>query len=68
MNLSLSSYGTAAGEMSLPEDATPGTYTLSVTDDTDTTRLDFQVANYRKPEIDLQVDFVKKMIGRQGKT
>jgi alpha-2-macroglobulin len=58
--LSLSSYGTASGEILLPEDATPGTYTLAVSDEVRKTRFHFQVANYRKPEIDLQVDFNKE--------
>ncbi len=34
VNLSLSSYGTAVGEITLPEDAVPGTYTLTVGDET----------------------------------
>ena len=59
VTLSLSSYGTATGEIPLPEDATPGTYSLAVTDDIGKETLDFQVANYRKPEIDLQVGFTK---------
>ena len=55
VNLSLSSYGTASGAITLPEDAVPGNYSI-FTDDLSKTSLFFQVANYRKPEIDLQVD------------
>ena len=59
VNLSLSSYGTASGEITLPEDATPGTYTLIVWNVDGRKFLYFKVANYRKPEIDLQVNFDK---------
>ena len=59
LNLALSSYGTVSGAITLPEDALPGRYSLSV-DDVRYANLDFQVENYRKPEIDLQVDIVKE--------
>lgn len=58
VNLSLSSYGTASGEMTLPEDTAPGYYTISVDDDRNAS-LTFQVAAYRKPEVDLQAAFAK---------
>lgn len=54
--LSLSSFGTASGAFTLPEDARPGTYWLRV-DDSRYPEVSFQVAAYRKPEIDLQVHF-----------
>ena len=55
LNAQLSPYGTFNGVYELPEDAAPGYYTFENSD------LDlwftFQVAEYRKPEIDLTVDF-----------
>ncbi len=55
LNAPLSPYGTFNGVYELPEDAAPGYYTFENSD------LDlwftFQVAEYRKPEIDLKVDF-----------
>ena len=50
--LPLSVFGTAHGEYSLPENALPGAYHLATPYDT----LWFDVAEYRKPEINLQVD------------
>ncbi len=58
-NLVLSSYGSAAGAITLPEDAAPGYYNLSVDADPNAW-LSFQVAEYRKPEVELQVSFAKK--------
>ena len=50
--LTLSEFGAAASEFTLPEDAPPGYYYM----ETDTGYgLNFQVANYRKPEVDLTV-------------
>lgn len=57
VDLSLSSYGTAAGSITLPVDAQPGYYTLDVLGEGG--RIEFQVANYRKPEVDVQVTFEK---------
>jgi len=55
LDAQLSPYGSLNGEYKLGDDAAPGYYTLQNTD------LDlyftFQVAEYRKPEIDLGVDF-----------
>lgn len=55
LNAQLSPYGTFNGEYQLPDDAPPGYYTF------ENSALDlyfnFQVAEYRKPEINLTVDF-----------
>lgn len=58
-NLVLSSYGSAAGSITLPEDAAPGYYNLSVDADPNAW-LSFQVAEYRKPEVELEVRFTKE--------
>ncbi len=50
----LSAYGTAHGEYHLFAGAAPGYYQIQAGD----SYLSFQVADYRKPEIDLQVSFV----------
>lgn len=57
-NLPVSGFGTAYGEYSLPSDASPGYYRI-VCDLATQNDVIFQVANYRKPEINLQVDFTK---------
>jgi uncharacterized protein YfaS (alpha-2-macroglobulin family) len=54
--VSLSQYGTFSGELKLPEDAQPGNYTLTLKD-MPGSDLYFQVAEYRKPEIELNVSF-----------
>lgn len=51
MNLSLSSYGTAHGQYTLSEFAEPGYYRF----ETSAGLASFQVAEYRKPEINLDV-------------
>jgi hypothetical protein len=61
-DLPLSAYGTVNGEYTLPPDARPGYYRLAaeMSDKTDApppVEIYFQVAEYRKPEIDVQVDF-----------
>ena len=48
--------GTAHGEFTLPADARPGYYSIMTSAD-DYSYLGFQVASYRKPEINLQVSF-----------
>jgi alpha-2-macroglobulin len=58
MELPLSVYGTANGEYTLLPEAQPGYYRLGEGDDA----LWFQVADYRKPEINLQVAFDKEEI------
>jgi alpha-2-macroglobulin len=52
-DLTLSAFGTLHGEFKLIEDALPGYYRLQIMDESIT----FQVAEYRKPEINLQVQF-----------
>ena len=57
-NLSLSPYGTAAGSAVLPEDAPTGYYWIDVSiEETYIKSLYFDVAAYRKPDIDLKVGF-----------
>ena len=56
VSLPLSVYGTAHGEYQLSSFAEPGYYQL----DTDNGMVFFQVAEYRKPEIDLQVSLDKE--------
>jgi uncharacterized protein YfaS (alpha-2-macroglobulin family) len=54
-NLPLNAFGTGHGEYTLPLDAQPGTFSL--TNNNYYNAIFFQVADYRKPEINLQVDF-----------
>jgi len=54
-DLPLSGFGSAHGEYNLPSGAVPGTYSLVNPDDY--SGVYFQVANYRKPEINLKVAF-----------
>ena len=56
LDLPLSEYGTAHGLYTLHEDAEPGTYRF-VLDGEGYSGVAFQVAEYRKPEIDLQINF-----------
>jgi alpha-2-macroglobulin len=55
-DLPLSSFGTAHGEYTLPEDLAPGYYRLE-SEEAGYSSVSFQVAEYRKPEINLQVHF-----------
>jgi len=54
--LPLSAYGTGHGEYTLPADAQPGYYRLT-SEMVEGSDLSFQVAAYRKPEINLQAHF-----------
>jgi uncharacterized protein YfaS (alpha-2-macroglobulin family) len=56
INLPLSDFGTAQGEIQLSSLAEPGYYRL----ETDTGMVYFQVANYRKPEIELELKPVQE--------
>ncbi len=58
-DLPLSDFGTAHGEFTLPADAKPGYYRLGYKAPDTNVNMDvyFQVAEYRKPEIDVQVEF-----------
>jgi len=58
--LQLSSYGSVNGSFTLPEDAPPGYYSLEVDGFND--QVDFQVAQYQKPEIEVKVDFTQAEI------
>lgn len=60
--LPLSEYGTVEGSFTVPEAATPGLYRIASGLDDDFEGVSFQVAEYRKPEIDLQVDFLDEEI------
>jgi alpha-2-macroglobulin len=57
-DLPLSAYGTGSGEYKLLPEAQPGNYRLG----DDYNSVWFQVAEYRKPEINLQVEFNKDEI------
>ncbi len=54
--LPLSEYGSSSGTFDIPDSAAPGYYSIQVNEDPNSI-LSFQVANYRKPEIDLQTTF-----------
>ena len=53
----MSLYGAASGSFDLPADAQPGYYAIDIAEQS--ASLYFQVAEYRKPEFDLQVAFDK---------
>jgi alpha-2-macroglobulin len=55
-NLPLSAFGTAHGEYEIPIDAQPGTYRILYGNEY-RDALQFTVAHYRKPEIDLNITF-----------
>ena len=55
VRLQVSPYGTVNGVFDLPENIPPGNYTIQLIDGN--AWLPLQVAEYRKPEIDVQVDF-----------
>lgn len=55
------SYGTAAATFDLPDDAAPGDYSVTV-EEAPGAYLNYRVAEYRKPEVDLQVTFKKEQI------
>lgn len=56
LRLALDAYGSATGAYTLPADAASGSYSLHV-QEVDYNAVNFEVARYRKPEIDLQVTF-----------
>ena len=53
-DLPLNAFGAAHGQYTLPQEARPGYYSL---DSQGKGIISFQVANYRKPEINLQISF-----------
>jgi uncharacterized protein YfaS (alpha-2-macroglobulin family) len=59
-SLPLSAYGTLNGQYTLPADAAPGYY--SITNKKTHTYFSFQVADYRKPEINLSVELSPEQI------
>ena len=59
LTLPVSAYGTFSANVTLPEDAQPGIYTVQIPE-TDWGYVNFQVASYRKPEIDLLVETSKE--------
>lgn len=60
-DLPLSVFGTVNGSYMLPDDAAPGFYRLS-SEQANYSGVSFQVAEYRKPEIDLTVAFSAEQI------
>lgn len=65
INAQLSPYGTFNGQIELSQDAVPGYYTFL--NSGLEFHLSFQVAEYRKPEINLDLDFLSDEI-KQGET
>ena len=63
INLPLSEFGTAQGEIQLSSQAEPGYYRL----ETDNGMVYFQVANYRKPEVELDIsmDQEQTLVGEE---
>lgn len=58
-DLKLNAFGTAHASYTLPPDAKPGYYNLTC-EEANYSTVSFQVAEYRKPEINLQVDFASE--------
>ena len=61
LDLPVSGFGTVQGEFTIPSDARSGYYSIGVPDQY-YDMLGFQVAEYRKPEINLQVDFAQDQL------
>jgi uncharacterized protein YfaS (alpha-2-macroglobulin family) len=61
-DLPRSIFGTVHGQYTLPDDAQPGFYRLANDDEQYRIAVSFQVAEYRKPEINLRVDFTEHEI------
>lgn len=59
--LQLSPFGTIQGEFNLPPDLNPGYYNLYGSEEAQGW-ISFQVAEYRKPEFNLQVDFSEEQV------
>ncbi|MCZ7552054.1 MAG: Ig-like domain-containing protein [Anaerolineales bacterium] len=58
VDLPLTAFGTAHGEFNLPSDIQPGSYSMT-SPQVETSYLEFMVASYRKPEINLTVEFTQ---------
>lgn len=63
--LQLDPYGSTFGSFQIPQDAPPGYYELSV-DEVKGVTVNFQVAQYSKPEFDVQVNFPEPAV-KSGK-
>lgn len=61
LNLPLSTYGTAHGLYTLPEDIEPGLFRLT-SEEANFSSVTFQVAEFRVPEIDLNVSFPSEQV------
>ena len=61
-DLPLSAFGTAHGEYTLPVDAPPGDYRIASPLEEYGISVNFRVAEYRKPEINLQVAFADEQM------
>lgn len=61
-DLPLSPFGAGHGEYTLPEEAQPGEYRLAPEDGDYSSSLMIKVAEYRKPEINLQVSFPAEQV------
>ncbi len=59
--LSVSEYGSATGRFTIPEGSAPGFYSIEI-QDIDNSSVTFQVAEYRKPEVQLTVDFDQDLV------
>ncbi len=59
----LSNYGTGWSSFVIPEDSGAGYYSMRITELIDS-YLGFQVADYRKPEIDLELEFARPEINQ----
>lgn len=55
-SISLDAYGAGNGSYTIPEGASPGYYQVYVEDSPYSGRITFQVAEYRKPELDLSIN------------
>ncbi|MEJ2758739.1 MAG: MG2 domain-containing protein, partial [Anaerolineales bacterium] len=60
--VSLDAYGSGSGSYILPESASPGYYRMYVEDSAYSSGVNFQVAEYRKPEIDLSINVAQDQI------
>lgn len=61
-DLPLSVFGSAHGSYELPADLPPGSYYITSESPNNYDQISFQVAEYRKPEIDLSVAFTAEQI------
>ncbi len=62
LELPVSAFGTAHGQLTLPAEAQPGEYRLASKENDADIAVWFKVAEYRKPEIELQVEFASSQV------